>query len=271
MRVSGTLERAAAAAGVAMPAPVEPRVDAVGYWARLDATVFARVCAWVEVTGPTVVTTELATWAGTTLAVIGRLDLPGDPTAEAAYPVHPVADWPEWLATAIATGLCTAEQAGNLLSLVTEATNRVHAELAMGPGFRLAHRDMSRDNILCTADGPVLVDFDHAGPEVPWWEVTHFVFALAWAGHREPRPDIVRAALAAYRAATGPSGPPTPTAFTGILAATLRAMAYNLWLATGRRPATPERRTTAEGVVHAATGILATILDSTEDWATLLR
>lgn len=269
MRVSATLERAATAAKVAMPAPVEPHGDTVGYWARLDADEFARVSAWVDVTGPTVVTPELAAWAGATLATIGHLDLPGDPTAEAAYPVHPVADWAAWLDTPAATE--PRGPAGDLLSVVTDATDRVHAELATGPRFRLAHRDVSRDNILCTADGPVLVDFDHAGPEVPWWEVTHFVFALAWAGHRAPRPDIVRAALTGYRDAAGPLGPATAAAFTGMLAATLRAVAYNLWLATGQRPAAPERRAAAIGVVRAAPGILATMLNSTDQWSTLLR
>ncbi|WP_285486834.1 aminoglycoside phosphotransferase family protein [Amycolatopsis taiwanensis] len=271
MRVSGTLERAAATAGVSMAVPVEPRGDAVGYWARLDEDVFARVCTWVDVAGPTVVDPELATWAGATLAAINRLELPGDPAAEAAYPVHPVPDWSDWLATATAAGVLTDRQARALLRVVTKASRRVHAELAAGPRFHLAHRDVSRTNILLTSHGPVLVDFDHAGPEVPWWEVVHQVFNLAWdPGRPQPAPHIVRAALEGYLDAGGTPGRASAAAFTGMLAANLAWLAYNLWLATGLRPCSASRRVIAAGVVQDASRTITTIVTSTDRWIALL-
>lgn len=257
MHVAGRLERAAVAAGVATPAPVEPGRDSVGYWAPFG-TGYARVSAWVDVLGPTVVDDVVAAWAGRTLAMIRRLELPGDPSAEAAYPVHPLADWVDWLA---------ADPLGEGLEpVVARATRRVEAALAAGPRFQLAHRDVSRENVLVTASGPVLIDFDHAGPEEPWWEVVHQAFALAWEGE-QPHRERVRAVLDGYAGAGGVPGPADPVAFTGLLAATLGWLAYSFWLATGQRACPPARRAIAAADVPRAARRLTTILDAAGEWA----
>jgi hypothetical protein len=55
-------------------------------------------------------------------------------------------------------------------------------------------RDVNRRNVLVTVHGPVLLDFDYAGPEVPWWEVVHHAFDLT----SPPQPALVGAVLAAH-------------------------------------------------------------------------
>jgi hypothetical protein len=84
----------------------------------------------------------------------------------------------------------------------------------------LCHRDINRHNIVVTRDGPVLLDFDNAGPQRPWWELVHHAFLLAChdLGPEEPDPTTVRAAVRAYREAGGEPGPADRTAFAGLLA-----------------------------------------------------
>ncbi len=238
MQVSGRLERAAYEAGVPMPAPAEPvaaRSVPAGYWVRLDEDGrYARASAWIDgmpCTGPA--SESLAAWLGRTIAAIECLRLPSDPSAEAAYPVHPMPDWQEWLGQAVSAG--TLRRTGTLavLDAITDGTALVREALAGNPEFRLAHRDVSRSNIVVAAGGPVLIDFDYAGPEVPWWEFVHHGFDLASPvlGEQPPRPELIHVALASYAGAGGLPGPARPEAFAGLVRAMLSTLAYELWLA----------------------------------------
>jgi hypothetical protein len=113
----------------------------------------------VDAVAPTVVDGALARWVGGTPAKIGNLALPGDPSVAAAYPVHAVAEWSEWLAAVFTTA-----EGRELMPVVAEATARVEEEPVARPRCQLAHRDVSRVNILVGTDGPVVVGFDHARP-----------------------------------------------------------------------------------------------------------
>lgn len=263
MRVSAELERAAYRAGVPMPAPVEPQGESIGYWAPVDGR-WVRVSRWIDGVPPAD-DAALAPWLGRTLAAIERLDLPGDPTAEAAYPLHDPAEWRDWLDRAVAAGVL--DTASTVDSAVRDGMSLVRAALATRPAFRLAHRDVNRRNVLVAAHGPVLLDFDYAGPEVPWWEVVHHAFDLT----RPPRPALVRAVLTAHRDAGGTPGPAGPEAFAGYLRATLNTLAYHLWLATGQRPASPDRRATAAALVRDQAAALPAMLNSLDGWCRLLR
>jgi hypothetical protein len=291
MRVSGRLERAAYEAGVPMPAPARP-VTALsmpakpaetrsavtgiaGYWVRLDEDGrYARASAWI-VGGPCAgpASESLAAWLGRTIAAIERLHLPGDPSAEAAYPVHPVPDWQEWLGQAVSAGILRRPRALAVLDAITDGTALVREALAGNPVFRLAHRDVSRSNIVVTAGGPVLIDFDYAGPEVPWWEFVHHGFSLASPalGEQPPRPELIHVALASYAEAGGVPGPARAEAFAGLVRAMLSTLAYELWLAAGHRAASPDRRAAATRSVRQLAVRLPGVLSSLGSWSDLIR
>jgi Phosphotransferase enzyme family len=274
MRVYGVLERAAYRAGVSMPRPVEPNGPGVGYWACLgEAGMWVRVSEWVDGTAASPADMSLAAWLGRTLATVERLALPGDHTGEAAYPVHSVSEWHDWLDEAGAAGVLSRQRTRGVLVAVTQATSLVDAALAAGPVFQLAHRDVSRRNILITGRGPVLLDFDYAGPEVPWWEFVHHAFDLASPslGEHPPRPDEVGVALEAYVEQGATAGPAGPEAFAGLLRAVLGALAYNLWLSVGHRPADETRRSAAARATQQLAGALPTIVNSIESWTRLIR
>ena len=275
MVVSGRLERAAYQAGVPMPMPAESAGPAVGYWARVGQDGgYARASAWVDgrpPAGPADV--PLARWLGRTLASIERLALPGDPAAEAAYPVHPVPAWRGWLDEAAAAGVVSRRQAPGVLAAVTDATALMREGLAGGPAFRLAHRDASRANIVITASGPVLIDFGYAGPEVPWWECVHHGFDLASPvlGEQPPQAELVQAVLAAHAEAGGITGPARPDAFAGLIRAVLGSLAYHVWLAVGHRPASGPRRAASAASAQLQAARLPEIMDSLGAWCRLIR
>jgi hypothetical protein len=278
MRVSADLERAAYAAGVPMPRPAEPSGPAAGLWTPIGSGgIYVRVSQWVNGVSASARAANgdlgLARWLGHTLALIARLDLPADHTADAAYPIHRAEDWPGWLADAVTAGVMSVAQARDVLPAVTDATALIRTALAEHPAFRLAHRDAGRRNILLTRDGPCLIDFDHAGPEVPWWEFTHHAFDLASPdlGAAPADRDTVRAALAAYTSAGGSHGPANPSAFAGVLRSQLGFLAYSLWIATGHRAATSQRRQESIRDARRLATNLAGLITEIGTWSDLLR
>jgi Ser/Thr protein kinase RdoA (MazF antagonist) len=180
------LERAARAAGIRTPRAVAapPGETAVRVWERVAGAAPHLPAS-----------PELAAWLGRTVATIGRLALVPQSTMDL---VNSTVDTP-------GDGVL-AEVAGSA-----------------GPPKVLCHRDISSRNILLTADGPVLLDFESAGPQVPWWELVHHAFLLSCRdlGPEEPDPGTIRAAVAAYREHGGDVGPADRTAFAGLAAGLL--------------------------------------------------
>ena len=240
MRDAGALERAAYAAGLAMPRPVEPTGTAIGLWQPVGSG-YARVTEWVAGTAPATNTVPLARWLGRTLATIDRLGLPADPSLGVAYTLYPPADWRRWLADARAAGLLERREAADAAAAVADLTALVTAALATRPTFQLGHRDANARNVLLTGHGPVLIDFDSAGPEVPWWGTVYHAWDLA----RADLAVLAPAVLDAYAEHGGRLGPADATAFAGAARGVLDGFAFHLRVATGDRPVDPDRRAAA--------------------------
>jgi Ser/Thr protein kinase RdoA (MazF antagonist) len=279
MGASGRLERAARAAGVSIPQPVPPAGKAVGYWSRhAGGTCYVRVSERLAGQHPMLpADPALATWLGHSLATIERLGLPADASLEKVYARRPDAVVANWLAQCHRRGVLTSAEASRLRRAIAEADTLVAAsvrDLPTQTRLQLAHRDMNWQNILLTSAGPVLLDFDHAGPEVPWWELVHQAFQVSgWElGDDEPAPPTVGAALAGYLDGGGHPGPADATAFAGLLRSTLDWTTFNLWGALHhdetRQPV--EWAEACRLVTRAADRVLS-ILDSLDRWATLLR
>jgi Ser/Thr protein kinase RdoA (MazF antagonist) len=240
MRDAGTLEQAAYAAGVAMPRPVVPPAPGIGLWQAVGSQ-YARAAAWVEGAPPPTSTVPLARWLGRTLATLDRLGLPADPAEGAAYTVPPMSDWRRWIARAHAAGRLERREAADTCAAVADLVALVAAGLAAGPAFQIGHRDANARNVLLTGRGPVLIDFDSAGPEVPWWGAVYHAWDLA----RADLPVLGPAVLDAYAEHGGRLGPAEPTAFAGLARGVLDGFAFHLRVVTGEHDVDPERRATA--------------------------
>ncbi|HCT81851.1 MAG TPA: hypothetical protein DGG94_22775 [Micromonosporaceae bacterium] len=253
MRQSGQLERAAFEAGIPMAIPVIPVLDGVGLWTPLGDERYVRLTEFVDGPHPDI-DLKLARWVGSTLAQIEQLRLPA--AVDESYPVHPLEEWAKWLGEA---------RLMSLLPAVSDATRIIQSGLATEPVFQLAHRDVSTVNIIASPRGLVLIDFDHAGPEVPWWEFVHHVFNL------DPSEAFVRPAFESYIQSGGTTGATDETAFAGYFRGMLEWIAYNVWLTLGHRDVPQSRRDEAHSIVHTGQISLPQELRSLDEWITLLR
>ncbi|MBT2234558.1 phosphotransferase family protein [Nonomuraea sp. NEAU-A123] len=276
MRDSGDLERAALSAGVRVARPLEPRGESAGYWAAVPGgSEYVRVSEWTPGRQPCIPADKwLAEWLGESVAAMAAAVPPAAVDQGRGYSLRDLPEWRERLGRAAA--VIGPVPAGRLLAAVEEGTAIVEAGLATAPGFVLCHRDISFRNILLTGRGPALIDFDLAGPEVPWWELVHFAFLLACTslGDDEPEPALIEAAVSAYAERGGQVGTAEAVAFTGLLRGMLEWAAYNLALAgpPGRGDVVkPSVRAEAVARLAEAAKVLPVIVRSIDRWANLLE
>ncbi|MEO3753285.1 phosphotransferase [Streptomyces sp. B6B3] len=271
-----TLESAAWRAGIPMPRPVAPPSPAVGYWHNPHGDALVRVSEWLEghdLRRPGA-GADAAAWAGDALGRIALLDTAADLGPEDEPALHPLSDWHEWVAEAEAGDSPVAGPARSLLPVVEDATGRVREARRSQPGTVLVHGDTSRTNVLRTATGYALIDWESARADVPWWEAVNvgFRFATPFNGPTaDGDPRMVRPLIAAYLDRGGPGGPADVSAFAGMLRSQLAVIAWCLWLALGHRQADAARRDFGRRIVASAAREMPRVLRSLDGWATLLR
>jgi Ser/Thr protein kinase RdoA (MazF antagonist) len=268
------LERAASEAGILVPRPADPLAGAVGFWSHVGEGVHARAMRHLDGHRPAGrLGGEHAAWAGRTLALLERAGLPVDPAEPGnAYRAYRSDEWDAWLGEATAKDILDRGRARRLARLAAQLAERMagHDDPA---GLRLLHRDLSRYNILVTAAGPALLDFDHAGAQRPWWEVAGHAVKLATADltTTPPDEDTVRQVVRAYLGHGGSGGPSDEGAFTGLLAAQLSFAAWQLWIACGHRDSTPEFRVRCAGGLRRAVDEIDAVVRGGREWAGWLR
>jgi aminoglycoside phosphotransferase (APT) family kinase protein len=191
--------------------------------------------AWVEGTqpGPAPVTRQTASWTGRTLATLHLLGIRAADRSLFPLPDTTTADdWPDLIRAA---RLASAPWADQL-----QAVRPAVAEIALAAGHRpgdevMSHGDVDQKNLLLTADGPVLCDWDVAMPMVPSRELADVAMSLAgWE-----RQEIGREVLRAYRAAGGLITGVRPCDLGQSMMSSLDWIAFNVGRATGTQPAGP--------------------------------
>jgi Ser/Thr protein kinase RdoA (MazF antagonist) len=277
VRRAASLEEAALAVGIAMPAPApEVQGERIGLWRAAGDSTYAR--ALVRLCGshppPDALAPDLSNWVGATLAGLESVApaVTGS-WQETGYRTYPAAEWADWLDEACALEVLSPAQAAGAAHLIAELNERIDAGIRACPGLKVLHRDVSRFNILLTDTGPQLLDFDSAGPQAPWWEAVGHFFALASPdlGRIEPDRSSVEAALAGYREAGGEGGPAAPEAFTGKLAAQLSVTAFLLWNACGHRGGDDTWHRRCAEHMRMSLGALGSIASSAQRWSSWLR
>ena len=199
-------ERLAVRAGIDTPAPVTPAQPVFGTVARIHGHGLFRAFPYLQ-HRPLADDDDIAEWLGTTLAHIHRLhQLDRRPEPHWSYaqrPPVPQAQWLSWLENGERTGMSWARALRNHLEFVLDQASRVVETFNTSPPYVVSHNDVGPGNILMTDDGPVLIDWDDAGPESAPLEAAYVFLTIARRGRDKPDPESIRQAHAAYVAAGG--------------------------------------------------------------------
>jgi Ser/Thr protein kinase RdoA (MazF antagonist) len=258
-----SFEQQAIAAGAAAPQPVPNPSDGTCLaWVRRNRLSESerdqapvRVHHWTEGTpaGPGPVTPEAARWAGRTLATLHGLRI--TPRNRDLFPITSTAAatrWPELTEAARrgqAPWAVTMEAAAPAVALI--------ADLARSAGFRpdqevMTHGDIDQKNLLLTAAGPVLCDWDLAAPIVPRRELADVAMSLAaWTDL-----GIAREVVRSYRLTGGDDTPIGPADLGQSMMIGLDWTAFNVERALGLRPAAATEASLARELVP---GLLSAI------------
>jgi len=270
-QLATTIEAQAYARGVAMPRPLAPPL--------LDLPVLGeqtsfQVHEWSPGARlrPGLIGAAVREWVGTTLAALHRAPVPGPITPEMYEPEDPQ-EWEKWLTAAGDTSGLVAQVRSRLgdvaqaKAVVDRARDRFAAELTPV----LTHRDIRPDNVLIEEAGPVLLDWDGAGPEYAEWEVLRTALTFSTSEVEGLDHSAFRQVVACYRRAGGFPVPPTEAVLAGWLRQQLGAAQWLLWRALGHRPLTPQERAASATRTVDALDELRRGLRDREVWSALLR
>lgn len=241
-------------AGIAMPRPIQATdgsilVDLPGD----EHQVTVRVHDWVdgEPCGDGPVTLDIADRVGADLARAHALV--HHPTDPDVFPVHDqrsVDGWDELVGRICRHDPDLADQAARASPAVRQVGELLVDAVTDFGGQPMSHGDVDQKNLIITADGPVLCDWDVAAPWPPRQELARTALSLAaWK-----RPDVAQAVIAGYRRAGGTAFDIVPADLAMDLRIGLDWLCLCLERAAGLRDDGDQRRTEAAAT---APGLLA--------------
>jgi aminoglycoside phosphotransferase (APT) family kinase protein len=160
LAVAMPFEERALSAGVAQAEPVPPVDPLLGWVTRIEDRLF-RVYRWIE-SRAVRPEDDIAEWLGRTMAMVHQLQ----PLDQVGLPdwwraaIRPRSDWEEWFTEARERGEPWADQAWDRLPRILELTARIEDVCETAPDLVMTHGDFKSHNLLMTANGPVLIDWD---------------------------------------------------------------------------------------------------------------
>ena len=195
-------ERLAQTAGIAMSRPIPPPLPTLGYAVEIDGIGMMRAYEWID-GRPLADDDDVADWLGSTLGRLhGLAPVERDGTGRAAgpewYRLHDAEMWRGWLADGRRLGKPWAPVLGQRLTDILTTAAWVESGFDSAGDYVVTHRDVEPWNVLITRSGPVLIDWDTAGPDSARLEATHAALAFAMRGRAAPDADEVRRTRAAY-------------------------------------------------------------------------
>ncbi|MFF7519799.1 phosphotransferase enzyme family protein [Streptomyces pseudovenezuelae] len=211
------LRDAAETLGISAPRLLSDRGGA--HVVRLPEGSWAKLYDWVDGTAADPSDPEILSWCGRTLALLHQAGEGARGTPSGWYEECPQdGDWARLLERVGRAGMPWAERLERFVA--TTAAELGHHVSPSEPGDVVAsHLDMRPHNVLVGADGPVLLDWDNAGPVSAERELARALYV--WSGGEDLDTEAARRVVRAYRETGGRAVVKGPGAFSMLFATTL--------------------------------------------------
>lgn len=203
---------------------------------------------WVEGSAADPSDPAILDWFGRTAGIVHRAGAGAEgPVADWYERCPDDAEWRELGEKVRRAGLAWADELDRFVKgVVPELSAWVipagDAELVM------SHLDFQPQNVLVGPAGPVLLDWDNAGPISAEQELARALFI--WSGANEPDPERARRIVRAYRAAGGPGVIRGTRSFSMLLATALNYVRVQADCAVDPSVTEEQRAFGAEQAVH---------------------
>ncbi|MGW1621970.1 phosphotransferase enzyme family protein [Streptomyces sp. NPDC002172] len=202
-----------------------PRLFANRYGARLtrvptaEGVTRVKLYDWVEGTRADVADPALLDWFGRTMGLLHRAGAGATEAPNEWYERCPRdGDWKDLHGKVTEAGLPWEDALGRFIS-----TSAVELARWVSPSDAadrvISHLDLQPQNVLVGPAGPVLLDWDNAGPTSAERELAQALFV--WSGGNHGDPAAARRLVHAYRQAGGPATVRGPESFSMLFATAL--------------------------------------------------
>ncbi|AXE89527.1 phosphotransferase [Streptomyces sp. Go-475] len=212
------LRDTAAALGIASPRLFRDRRGAP-VCRPLPGGSWVKLYDWVDGTPADPSDPDVLDWFGRTTALLHQAGEGAAGTPSDWYERCPDdSDWEKLLQRVRDAGLPWADE---LDRFVAASAPRLARWVSPSPpgGLVTSHLDLQPQNVLVGPDGPVLLDWDNAGPVAAEREFARAVHV--WSGGNEVNVDAARRLARAYREAGGPAVVTGPESFSMLFATAL--------------------------------------------------
>ncbi|MFJ9891731.1 phosphotransferase enzyme family protein [Streptomyces sp. NPDC091280] len=212
------LRRAAEDLGIASPRLMPDRQGA--YVTRLGSGSHIKLYDWIDGTDADASDPGVLDWFGRTMALLHRAGAGGTQAPGDWYERCPRdAEWRELHGRVRRAGRPWADALGRFIT--GSAVELAEWVTPSGPDEELvtSHLDLRPQNVLVGPDGPVLLDWDNAGPARAERELARALFV--WSGGNEGDAEAAVRVARAYRSAGGRAAVAGPRSFSMLFATEL--------------------------------------------------
>ncbi|MEU0245408.1 aminoglycoside phosphotransferase family protein [Streptomyces sp. NPDC006235] len=180
---------------------------------------YVKLYDWVDGTRADASDPDVLDWFGRTMALLHRAGEGAVETPDDWYERCPGdADWEDVLKKVRDAGLPWADELDRFIT--TSGPRLAHWVTPSDPGGLVtSHLDLQPQNVLVGRAGPVLLDWDNAGPVSADREFARAVYV--WSGRHEVDIAAARRLARAYREAGGPAEVTGPESFSMLFATDL--------------------------------------------------
>ncbi|MGW0708346.1 phosphotransferase enzyme family protein [Streptomyces sp. NPDC002643] len=220
VRREAALRQATENLGIASPRLIPNRHGAhVSRLAPSSGGSYVKLYDWVDGIEADPSDPDILDWFGRTMALLHRA---GEGAAEAPHSWYERcprgSEWKELHERVREAGLPWSDALGRFID--TSAAELAHWVTVSGAGDRVtSHLDLRPQNVLVGARGPVLLDWDNAGPISAERELARALYV--WCGGNEANTDAARRLVRAYRRAGGTAALAGPQSFSMLFATDL--------------------------------------------------